>query len=365
MDALHDRLAELADDAPTGGAPAAELWACGKRAVRLRFAGLAATLLVVGAAGTGVGVRLADGDNKRSDSVAANVGFALPIEYPVGEELPNLGKAPGPLAAVWLAPREPYSLADDDPGRAPNVVGLVAETGRFGTLPIDLYPWSYEAPDAHLALSPDGRRIAYVTPTDPTDGPGDPDDPTSWELVVRDLVSGEEYSPAFDYGIRAGGTWVDATHLVGHVYPGTDADGWLWDVWEPGTAPKLVNPHSYLEGTRVEPPFFINGGDPSWSCTAPTIMEPKPEGRTDASVLCDVVGVIDSKILLGHRSPGAPHNPNDLNRAVIAVDTSDAADFPFDDPALRRVVVTSEAPYPVSFATDLVGEALEANGGAS
>ena len=27
MDTLHDRLAELAEDAPTGGAPAAELWA--------------------------------------------------------------------------------------------------------------------------------------------------------------------------------------------------------------------------------------------------------------------------------------------------------------------------------------------------
>ena len=61
MDTLHDRLAELAEDAPTGGAPAAELWASGKRAHRLRAAALAATLLVVGAVGTGIGIRLADG----------------------------------------------------------------------------------------------------------------------------------------------------------------------------------------------------------------------------------------------------------------------------------------------------------------
>ena len=63
MDTLHDRLADLAEDAPTGGAPAAELWARGKRAHRLRVAGLAAALLVVGAVGTGIGVRLADGDD--------------------------------------------------------------------------------------------------------------------------------------------------------------------------------------------------------------------------------------------------------------------------------------------------------------
>ena len=58
METLRDRLAELADDAPTAGAPAAELWARGKRAHRLRAAALAATLLVVGAVGTGVGLRL-------------------------------------------------------------------------------------------------------------------------------------------------------------------------------------------------------------------------------------------------------------------------------------------------------------------
>src|SRR6187399_1331800 len=104
MDALRDRLAELADDAPTGGAPAAELWARGKRAHRLRAAGLAATLLVVGAVGTGLGVRIADGDDHRFDPATKTVGIALPIEYPVGEELPDLGDAPGPLAAIWVVP---------------------------------------------------------------------------------------------------------------------------------------------------------------------------------------------------------------------------------------------------------------------
>ena len=102
MDTLHDRLSDLADDAPTGGAPAPELWARGKRAHRLRAAALAATLLVVGAVGTDMGVRLADGDGRSGPASPGTVGIALPIEYPVGKGLPDLGDTPGPLAAIWV-----------------------------------------------------------------------------------------------------------------------------------------------------------------------------------------------------------------------------------------------------------------------
>src|SRR4051794_37588122 len=123
MDTLHDRLAELADEAPTGGAPAAELWARGKRVHRLRAAVLAATLLAVGTVGAGIGVRLADGegDGNRSTLAPSTVGFVLPIEYPVRGELPDLGDTPGPLAAIWLSPRAG--------GGVPEAVGLVAATG--------------------------------------------------------------------------------------------------------------------------------------------------------------------------------------------------------------------------------------------
>ena len=269
MDTLHDRLAELADDAPTGGAPAAELWARGKRAHRLRATALAATLVVVGAVGTGIGVRLTDGDGHRSDlEPAKTVGITLPIEYPLGEELPDLGNTPGPLAAIWMAPRRG--------GGAAEAVGLVAETGTFGTLPITLPQDDPDGPDAMVvALSADGRRIAYTS--------GSPR-----ELIVRDLESGEKYSPPSDFKTRDGFNWVDATHLVGHVWGGSDGDGW---VWEPGTAtaPKLVNPY------RV------------------------PYGGTDG----------------------------------------------FDVPALPSGVVTGASPERVTFAADLIGAALDADGGAS
>lgn len=156
MDMLHDRLADLADHAPTGGAPPAELWTRGKRAHRLRASALAATLLVVGAVGAGIGLRLID-DNRSDPPAATNVRLALPIDYPVGTELPDLGDTPGRLAAIWLIPGVG--------GRAPEAVGLVARTGRFGTLPIQVSR-NYTARDSYFALSPDGRRIAYNTPRD-------------------------------------------------------------------------------------------------------------------------------------------------------------------------------------------------------
>jgi hypothetical protein len=338
MDTLHDRLAELADDAPTGGAPAAELWARGKRAHRLRTAALAATLLVVGTVGTGIGVRLADGGDNRSGLVPARtVDIPLPIEYPVGQELPDLGDTPGPLAAIWVTPGVG--------GGGPEVVGLVAETQEFGTLPIDVSS-SYMAPDAYFAMSPDGRRIAYDTPAE--------------ELAVRDLVSGESYSPTFEsFRPRrpddAAYTWVDATHLVGHVAPegdrlGSEADGW---VWEPGTTPQRVDLNTYPGSVYL----WANAGNDPWFLTLPSEEDPREclslrdlGGGKTIPVLCDVVGVIGSEIALTHDGDGT----------VVALDANGV-----EDPAHRHVVATAGGPLHVTFATDLIGEALDVDGGAS
>jgi|RhiMetdeSRZDD1v2_1073273.scaffolds.fasta_scaffold58320_3 hypothetical protein len=339
MDTLHDGLAELAEDAPTGGAPAAELWARGKRAHRFRVAAVAAAVLVVGAVGAGIGVRVVDGDGDRSvPEPVGPVVVALPIEYPVGKELPDLGDAPGPLAGIWLTPQEG--------GGGVEAVGLVAETGRFGTLPIEVSS-SYLTPDAYFALSPDGSRIAYDTPAD--------------EVVVRDLVTGDSSSLAFDsFQTRPADdgpyTWVDATHLVGHVAPeadpasihqGGEGDGW---VWQPGTEPKLVNLMTY-PGT---PYLAQNAGvyEHPWFLT----LLPKGNPRTCLSirdgmpVLCDLVGVIGPKIALTHDGDGA----------VVALDIKGV-----ENPALRDLVATPGAPLRVTFATDLIGQSLGEGGGVS
>ena len=298
--------------------------------------------------------------DQQTPAPAGTVGIALPIEYPVGEELPDLGDTPGPLAALWMVPR--------GAGDAPEAVGLVAETGVFGTLPIDLFHDDPEGPDPNLrvALSADGRKMAYFTP--------------KAELVVHDLVSGENFTPLSesDFETRLGSTWVDATHLFGLVADGTDADGW---VWVPGTAPKLVDTYAFAEGYDL----WVGSGQGSGplpgpddrECTSPILLDGTGDygvytpgwGYTlEVPELCDVLGIIDSQILLGHwnsdRMPGDWNDPKDGNRTVVALDIHGVGSS-FEDPSLRRVVASARAPLRVAFAADLIGEALDADGDAS
>ncbi len=310
MDTLHDRLAELAVDAPTGGAPPAELWARGKRVHRTRAAALVVSLVAVIAVGTAIGTRFADGDGRRSGLVPATERVGLPITYPVGKDLPNLGNAPGPLAAIWLTPSAGSG--------APEVVGLVASSGRFGTLPINVSA-GYLDPLAYFALSPDGRRIAYDTP--------------AGGLLVHDLASGQSATPAFDFAIRLADegsyTWVDSTHLVGYHAAGTggEADGW---VWQPGTKPKMIDLMAYPGSPYLGPHAGVYA---------------HPWFRTG-----DVVGVIGPKVVLTRDGDGS----------VVALDAAGA-----QNPALRRMVAMAGGPVRVTFATSLIGAALGLHGGAS
>ena len=361
MDTLRDRLSELAKDAPTGGAPAAELWARGKRAQRVRAAVLAVAALVVGVIGAGVGLGLAH-HGQDDPAPARTVGFKLPIEYPNGAVLPDLGDSPGRLAAVWLVPRVG--------GGSPEVVGLVARTGRFGTLPIDMPPDHPASADTMgvVALSPDGRRLAYPSPTASwsEDGVANP--------VVRDLVTGETFTSAFEFKARVYVVWADATHLFGFDAAGSDADGWLW---EPGKAPTRVNPYDMpYAGSDVAVASWPALSAPeheggSGKCMTLNLHDARTPQNAPAIVpsLCNVVGVIGSDILVGHRN-----DPSDGDGTVIAL-RFDAAD-PFCpsvgprcelsvDEANRRVVATAGAPERVTFATHLIGVALGAMGGRS
>ena len=359
MDTLHDRLVELADDAPTGGAPPAELWARGKRAQRIQVTALAASVLLVGAVGTGIGLRLADGDHERFDLAPARiVGFTLPIQYPVGATLPELGDTPGPLAAVWLVPREG--------GGSPEAVGLVAKTGRFGRLAIDLPRDDPESPESfRVALSPDGRRIAYTSLKAQRDAQD-----VVLEPVVRDLVSGKTYTSAFGFGTRVGGLWVDDAHLFGYVAGGSDGEGWLW---EPGKAPKLVNPYrvpytgsdvAVASWPALGPPYY---GDGSGSCSTLNVYDAKTLQSPPADVpgLCNLLGVIGSDTLLGHRK-----DPSNGDATVVAEEFHAGSPFcpslqrcelPVDD-AHRRPVAAPGAPERVTFASALIGQALHAGG---
>ena len=183
--------------------------------------------------------------------------------------------------------------------------------------------------------------------------------------------------PPSEFATRIGFRWVDATHLVGYVAGGSDADGW---VWGPGTAPKRVDYYTYGEGFDLWVSMDGSGPQP-WpgedSCTSPILLDGTGKyGKSnyqggydlEVPVLCDLLGVIGSETLLGHwnsdRSPGDWNDPNDGNGTVVALDIR-GADSSFEDPALRRVVATAEAPERVTFATDLIGDALDVEGGAS
>jgi len=102
----------------------------------------------------------------------------------------------------------------------------------------------------------------------------------------------------------------------------------------------------------------------------------------EVPVLCDVLGVVGSRTLLGHWNPEHPagdsSDPGYAEGTVVALDIEGVdrpyldpalrgpgADHAFEDPALRRAVVTAGAPHRVAFATDLIGEALEAEGNGS
>lgn len=357
MDTLHERLAELADDAPMGGASPAELWARGKRAHRLRAAAVAA-VLVVGTVGSGIGVRILGGDD-RGDAFdpapAGTVDISLPIDYPVGEELPDLGDTPGRLVAIWATPRES--------GDAAEVVGLVAGTGTFGTLTIDTPGDGYAAADPGVMLSPDGRRIAYLTPQD--------------EVVVHDLVTGAEESPSIEGKGLAPFAWIDADHLVGHL----SSPGWrdtAGFVWEPGTEARPVDLGSYPGQPYLGYGWPYGGGElmiPTQGgtlCEPPRFLEASSTGPNysgfDVPVLCDVVGVAGSDILLGHWNPdhlaGDATLPKYAEGTLVALDVQ-GADRPYLDPARRHVVVDAGAPRRVTFATDLIAQALDTVRGAS
>jgi hypothetical protein len=214
-----------------------------------------------------------------------------------------------------------------------------------------------------ISLSVDGRHVAYFSPKD--------------ELIVHDLVTGESSSPLAESAIktRTEATWVDVTHLFGLVAGETDADGW---VWEPGTTPKLVDTYAFAEGFPLWVAIQGTGplrGPGERACSfAPLLLDATGEDETgeygdlEVPALCDVLGIIGSETVLGHwnseRSPGDSNDPNDGKGTVVALDI-DGADSSFEDPALRRVVATAGAPLRVTFATDLIGDALDADGGAS
>ena len=149
MTTLHDRLADLADEAPAS-LPDPGLWDRGRRYHRRRRAG---TLAVLGVAVLVLALLGGIGRHRAAPPVqpaTGSVGLPDRVWNP-SPWLPTTDR-PGQLIAVTGAQRGSWT------GMHPGVVGISATTGEYAFL---------DLPDAELdvsetpVLSPDGRRVAY------------------------------------------------------------------------------------------------------------------------------------------------------------------------------------------------------------
>ena len=177
MTTLHDRLADLADDAPPGG-PAPDLWERGRRYQRQRRAGTA----VVAAAAVVLLAVVAGVSWQRSAPVPA------PAQGPVG--LPDrvwtpspwlpTTERPGQLVAVSGAERKTWT------GTYSAVVGISATSGEYAFLDLP----DAEGGTGESALSPDGRHVAYWLTGPTTDTPNSDSEPVTG-VAVLDTATGE------------------------------------------------------------------------------------------------------------------------------------------------------------------------------
>lgn len=219
MTTLHDRLADLADDAPPGG-PAPDLWDRGRRYHRQRRAGTAviAAAVILGLVVLGT----LDWWRARPEPMPANGTPALPQKiWMPSPWLPGTDEAGplGPLAAVQSATRGSWT------GDREGVVGISADSGayRFLDLPDAVFPGFQR-----VALSPDGRHVAYWYAGQTAKSPNSASGPTVG-VAIYDSTTGDvvRHAVPTDHGLSAEDlVWADPDRLVFRYlqYRGGDAD---------------------------------------------------------------------------------------------------------------------------------------------
>jgi len=216
MTTLHDRLAELADDAPPGG-PDANLWDRGRHLHRRRQVGtaviVAVVVLTVGALGA------ADWMRSRPAPRPADSAPALPDRiWAPSPWLPGTGETGplGQLAAVQFAERGSWTGTDR------GLVGISATAGEYRFLDLP------DATEDEVALSPDGGHVAYWYTGEARESPNSDTGPVVG-VAVYDTTSGEvlRHPVPTDHGLAADSlAWADPDRLVfSHLqYLGGDTD---------------------------------------------------------------------------------------------------------------------------------------------
>jgi hypothetical protein len=217
MTTLHDRLTDLAEQAPPGG-PAPELWDRARRVHRVRRAG---TVAIVATAVILLAV-VATLDWQRAAPAPAPAGG------PIG--LPDRVWAPSPWLPSNQRPGQLISLVGAEQGtwtgpRAA-VVGVSASSGGYAFL---------DLPGADLGngaaeLAPDGRHIAYWLRGKTTGTPLSDSGPIAG-VAVYDTETGDvsRHRISTAHGLRPEFlAWADASTIVfsaGQIMGGDDASG--------------------------------------------------------------------------------------------------------------------------------------------
>ncbi|WP_028635839.1 hypothetical protein [Nocardioides sp. URHA0032] len=214
MTTLHDRLADLADDAPPGG-PAPDLWDRGMRYHRQRRAGTA----VIAAAAVVLLAVVAGAAWQRSAPVPA------PARGPVG--LPDRMWSPSPWLSSTSTPGQLVALTRADrgswTGTDPGVVGVSATSGEYAFVELP----GVDLASGDVELAPDGRHLAYWLTGPTTDTPNSLSGPITG-VAVYDTVTGEvaKHWIATAHGLMPDFlTWADADTVVysaGEILGGDD-----------------------------------------------------------------------------------------------------------------------------------------------
>lgn len=312
MTTLHDRLAELAEDAPPGG-PAPDLWDRGRRYRRLRLGGTAviATVVVVGLLALGT----LDWWRARPEPVPANGTPALPQRiWMPSPFLPGTDDAGplGQLAAIQNAERRGWG------GTRSGLAGISATTGEYRFLDLP------DVSENDVALAPDGRHVAYWYTGETRLSPNSESGPVVG-VAVYDTSTGEvvRHEIPSDHGLMVGTAdliWADASRLVFSyaTYRGGDADDDMAQssgkdgpgllVWRPGTDQPpsiLAGIDGDVEDSTGKGQLLVFGERMAWvdlDDPRSTVRFPRPNAGLMFTMAADTTGT-QLAGPLGNRNP--------------------------------------------------------------
>lgn len=342
MSTLHDRLVDLAADAPAA-TPDPQLWDRAARVHRRRRAGTAAlvavaVLAVVSLVGIDAWQR-----SPGVEPAAPGSDAALPAQfYAPSPWLPGTdGEPTGPLAAVMTAERRGWFSA------ANGVVGVSATTGeyRFLDLPDDAgQGW---------ALSPDGSRVAYWLTGDPS---GSPQTSSSQEkpvvgIAVWDTESGEvlRHEVETEHGLAVEDiVWADSAALVtrwAQYRVGDDAptreQGGAIDrvglrVWEPDgpDGPVALGMDAYVDAGNGEGQVLLSWGRRS-------VLDVRTGKRSGPNVVGSRYGNV-SALSPDGSAVAYPRGNKNPNRLVVARTEAEEPELVLDDDVWAAVAWIDE-----------------------